>query len=106
MERHRTYSGYAQEAVLLIGEQVKLERKRRRWTEQSLADRAGISRATLQKIERGGMGCAIGIVFEVSALLGIELFESGSVPLDQQIKQVQGKVSLLPQRIKTTGKKE
>lgn len=90
---------------MLIGEQVKLERKRRQWTEQNLADRAGISRATLQKIERGGMGCAIGIVFEVSALLGIQLFESEAAPLDRQIKQIQDKVSLLPQRIKTTDKR-
>ena len=51
------------------------------------------------------MGCAIGIVFEVSALLGIELFESETVPLDRQIKQIKDKVSLLAQRIKTTDKR-
>ena len=51
----RTYSKYAQEAAVLLGEQIKLGRKRRRWSEQNLAERAGISRATLQKIEKGEM---------------------------------------------------
>ncbi len=51
MTKQRTYSKYAQEAVTLLGEQIKLGRKQRQWSEKNLAERAGISRATLQKIE-------------------------------------------------------
>ena len=40
MAKQRTYSQYAQEAAVLMGEQIKLGRKQRQWTEQNLADRA------------------------------------------------------------------
>ncbi|WP_411726550.1 helix-turn-helix transcriptional regulator [Methyloglobulus sp.] len=53
MPKQRTYSKYAQEAAILLSEQIKLGRKKRKWSERNLADRAGISRATLQKIENG-----------------------------------------------------
>ena len=65
MAKQRTYSTNILEAAVLMGDQIKLGRKQRRWTEKELADRADISRATLQKIENGDMGCAIGSFFEV-----------------------------------------
>ena len=75
MAKQRTYSRYARQAVILMGEQIRLGRKQRKWTEKSLAERAGISRATLQKIENGEMSSAIGLVFEVATLVGLKLFE-------------------------------
>lgn len=96
----RTYSQYAQDAALLLGEQIKLARKRRKWSEHALAERAGISRATLQKIERGDMGCAIGLVFEVAALVGVSLFEQDLQMLSKSIGHVRDKIALLPRRIK------
>jgi transcriptional regulator with XRE-family HTH domain len=83
-----------------MGEQIKLGRKQRHWTEQNFADRAGISRATLQKIENGEMSCAVGLVFEVAALVGVKLFEPDSIPLSKHIEHTQDKIALLPQRIK------
>ncbi|MEY4588833.1 MAG: hypothetical protein RL497_909 [Pseudomonadota bacterium] len=97
----RTYSQYAQDAALLLGEHIKLARKRHKWSELALAERAGISRATLQKIESGDMGCAIGLYFEVAALVGINLFEQDSQPLTKAIEQVRDKIALLPKRIKS-----
>ena len=58
-----------------MGEQIKLGRKQRQWSETNLAERAGISRATLQKIENSEMICAVGSVFELETLIGIKLFE-------------------------------
>ncbi len=104
MAKQRTYSKYAQEAAVLMGEQIKLGRKQRQWSEKNLADRAGISRATLQKIEKGELSCAIGLVFEVASLVGIKLFESANLPLSQHIEHTRNKVALLPQRIKATKK--
>jgi transcriptional regulator with XRE-family HTH domain len=100
MAKQRTYSQYALEASVLMGEQIKLGRKQRHWTEQNFADRAGISRATLQKIENGEMSCAVGLVFEVAALVGVKLFEPDSIPLSKHIEYTQDKIALLPQRIK------
>lgn len=96
----RTYSRYAQDAVVLLGEHIKLARKRHKWSEQALAQRAGISRATLQKIESGDMGCAIGLFFEVAALVGINLFEQDDQSLTKSLEQVRDKIALLPKRIR------
>lgn len=87
-----------------MGEQIKLGRKQRHWTEQNLADRAGISRATLQKIERGDMSCAIGLVLEVATLVGVKLFEPDNTPLSKHLEHTRDKIALLPQRIKPKNK--
>ena len=104
MTKQRTYSQYAREAAALMGEQIKLGRKQNRWTEQNLADRAGISRATLQKIENGAMSSAIGLVFEVASLVNVKLFEADSMPLAKHIEHTKDKIALLPQRIKVKHK--
>lgn len=101
MKRQRAYSRYAKEAATLMGEQIKLGRKQKRWTENELAERAGISRATLQKIEKGDMSCAIGLVLEVATLVDIPLFEQDTYPMSKQVEQIRDKVALLPQRIRT-----
>lgn len=104
MAKQRVYSYYAREAAMLLGEQIKLGRKQRRWTEANLAERAGISRATLRKIENGEMGCAIGLVFEVATLAGVPLFDAEKFPSAIQREQVRDKIALLPQRIKVKDK--
>jgi len=104
MAKQRTYSQNAREAAVLMGQEIKLGRKQRQWTEKNLADRAGISRATLQKIENGEMSCSVGSVFEVATLVGIKLFEPDSMPLSKHIEHTQDKVALLPKRIKTKKK--
>ncbi len=100
MKKQRAYSKYAMEAVLLLGQQIKLGRKNRKWSEQNLADRAGISRATLQKIEAGEMSPSIGLVFEVAALVGITLFEQDNQSLATRLDLTQSKIALLPKRIR------
>jgi transcriptional regulator with XRE-family HTH domain len=104
MIKQRAYSKYAKEAVFLLGQHIKLERKKRKWSEQNLAARAGISRATLQKIEAGEMSPSIGLVFEVAALLGVPLFEHDSRTLANSLELTQSKIALLPKRIKNKSK--
>ncbi len=101
MAKQRVYTKQAQEAALLLGKQIKLCRKQKRWSGQNLAERAGISRATLQKIERGEMTCVIGLVFEVASLVGVNLFEQESIPLTMRIDQTNDKIALLSKRIKS-----
>ena len=105
MSRHRTYSKSTLEASVLLGEQIRLGRKQRKWTEQNLADRAGVSRATLQKIEKGATTCAIGLVFETAMLVGVNLFNKDNSPLKNNIEQTRYKIALLPQRIQTDTRK-
>ena len=99
MMKQRAYSKYAKEAVFLLGQHIKLGRKKRKWSEQNLAARAGISRATLQKIEAGEMSPSIGLVFEVAALV-----EQDSRALATSIELTQSKIALLPKRIRNKTK--
>jgi DNA-binding XRE family transcriptional regulator len=103
--RVRAYSRYNIEAVTLLGKQIMLGRKQCRWTESELARRAGISRATVQKIEKGDMTCAIGLVFETAALVGITLFSSDVINLNTQINNADNNIALLPKSIHKTKKK-
>ena len=100
MAKQRTWSRYTRQAAVLLGARIRQERKLRRWSEQELADRAGISRATLQKIENGDMGCALGLAFESAALVGVPLFDSGSLALPAQLQQVRDRTALLPERVR------
>ena len=47
-----------------LGEQIKLARLRRDLSSEQVAERAGIARGTLIKVERGDEGVAIGIRLE------------------------------------------
>lgn len=104
MKKQRIYSKYAKEAAFLLGQQIKLSRKRRKWSEANLAERAGISRRTLQKIEAGEMTPAIGLVFEVATLVGVHLFEQDNQRLATSIDLTRSKISLLPKRIRAQTK--
>jgi transcriptional regulator with XRE-family HTH domain len=104
MMKKRTYSKYAKEAALLLGQQIKLGRKKRKWSEHNLAERAGVSRATLQKIETGEMSPSIGLVFEVATLVGVTLFEQNNQSLATRLDLTQSKIALLPKRIQTKKK--
>jgi len=100
--KKRTYSRYTREAGVLLGKEIRLGRKERKWTETELAGRAGISRATLQKIEKGDLSVALGLVFEVAALVGIKLFEEEGLPLTltDHIARTDDRLALLPASVR------
>ncbi len=104
MVKKRVYSTYAQEAAFLIGQQIKLARKNRKWSSANLAERAGITRETLQRIENGDMKPAIGLVFEVATIVGVPLFEQDNHHLSHNIELIQSKIQLLPQRVRNPQK--
>lgn len=55
-----------------FGEQIKLARLRRKLSSEQVAERAGISRSTLVKLEKGHVGVSIGHVLNVLSVLGLE----------------------------------
>ncbi|MCR4764028.1 MAG: helix-turn-helix domain-containing protein [Lachnospiraceae bacterium] len=54
-----------------VGEQIRLARLRRKYSVKMVSERAGISRATLWKVEKGDPGVAIGIYAKVLAAIGL-----------------------------------
>lgn len=100
----RNYSSYTSETADLLGRLIKLGRKNRKWTEQELADRLGISRSTIKKIEKGDLRCEVGLVFEAAAVTGVTLFEADRSRLMMDIDLVASKLALLPHSVRVKGK--
>lgn len=65
---------FPQEKRLLaeLGERLRLARKRRKLSNAVVAQRAGISRGTLYKVEAGDPGATLGSYVRVLATLGLE----------------------------------
>jgi len=100
----RVRSRYTDEALLLLGKMIRAARTERKWNSQELADRAGISRPLLSRIEEGSPSCAIGAVFEVAAILGIKLFNADKTTLSEMRHQVDQKLALLPKSVRKSNK--
>ena len=96
----RTYSRYSLEAVTLLGNLIRVARKERKMTAQEVADRAGISRGLLQRIEKGDPRCELGATFEVATLVGVKLFDPGATSLSKHIRQTEDKLTLIPQSVR------
>ena len=96
----RAYSSYCRNAVALLGGMVRAARKERKMTAQEVADRAGISRGLLQRIESGNPKCEIGVVFEVAAIVGVRLFDADENALTGHLSQTREKLALLPKSIR------
>ncbi|MBL1275953.1 MAG: helix-turn-helix transcriptional regulator [Ectothiorhodospiraceae bacterium] len=95
----RTYSLISHEAVHLISNLIKVARKERQYTAQEVAERAGISRGLLQRIEKGDLKCSIGAVFEVAAIVGVKLFDAEATTLMKHILHIEEKLALLPKSV-------
>ena len=96
----RTYSRHSRDAVALLGGLIRVARKERKITLQEMADRAGISRGLLQRIEKGSLKCEIGVVFEVATIVGVKLFEAEKTTLANHIRHTEEKLVLLPKSIR------
>jgi transcriptional regulator with XRE-family HTH domain len=92
----RAYSRYSRDAVSLLGQLIRLGRIERNLTITELAERAGVSRGLLHRIERGDPGCGVGAVFEVAAIVGVKLFDADQNTLTASITSNQKTLALLP----------
>jgi transcriptional regulator with XRE-family HTH domain len=100
----RSYSRYSVEAVRLLGQSIRLARIDRKLTVGELAERAGVSRGLLQRIEKGDMGCAIGAAFEAAAIVGVRLFDADQSTMVSRVKSNEKILTLLPQAVRNSTK--
>jgi transcriptional regulator with XRE-family HTH domain len=95
-KRPRPSSPYAVEAARLLGAEIRLARRERRWSQDELAARAGITPRTISKIEHGDLSVGLGAALEAAALLGVPLFHADRSRLSADLDRVEARSALLP----------
>lgn len=89
----------------MLGKQIRLARKQRKWTEAELAERSGISLSTIKRIEKGDITCSVGLVFEAATLVGVNLFGGRDISHEDLTQRLDDKIALLPKVIRNTMQK-
>ncbi len=100
MTRPRPRSPYAIEAAQLLGELISTGRRERRWSQQDLAERAGITARTLGKVEAGDGSVSLGTAFELASLVGVPLFHRDPERLTAELDRARARAALLPSRVR------
>ncbi|MCW8275179.1 helix-turn-helix domain-containing protein [Pseudomonas sp. PCH199] len=95
---NRTYSPMTLSALQIFSQLIQIKRKERGLTQQALAERVGVSRSLVQRVESADPRCEIGVVFEMASLLGIQLFQA-SDSHSTLLASLQDKLALLPAHI-------
>src|ERR1700691_6679427 len=79
------------------GENLQLARLRRRYSAETVAQRAGISRKTLSKVEKGDSAVALGIYARVMQVLRLEE-DLAKLAVDDPLGQKLQETGLSPKR--------
>jgi transcriptional regulator with XRE-family HTH domain len=101
MSRTRTYSHVTVEAAELLGKRIKLARRQHRWKLADLAERIGVSQATVSKVERGDLSVGLGVAFEAAAVTGVPLFHADSTYRATEAGRVDDRLAVLPQYVRS-----
>jgi transcriptional regulator with XRE-family HTH domain len=99
-KKERPYSRYAKDAATLLGQLIRKARIDQKMTTDELANRAGMSRGLLRRIENGDLGCTIGAVFEAAAVLGVRLFDADERAISAEVQSNNAVLTLMPKAIR------
>lgn len=97
----RPYSRYAKDAAVLLGQLIRKARIDRKITAEEAADRAGLSRGLLRRVENGDLGCTLGAVFEAAAVAGLRLFDSDDTTLGKAVASNTAVMTLMPKSVRS-----
>lgn len=89
-------------ALQVLAHQIAIARREAGRSTQEVAERAGITRKTLSRIEHADSGVAVGTVFEVATILGVALFTDDSRDLSEFSGRLEDRLALLPTRVRTS----
>ncbi|MEZ0605301.1 helix-turn-helix transcriptional regulator [Paraburkholderia sp. IW21] len=79
---------------------IRRARLERKITAAQLAERAGLSRSLVQRIEKGDPSCSIGAAFEAAAVVGLRLFDATQSSLTSAIQANAEVLTLLPRAVR------
>ena len=100
MKRNRPYSPLALEAARLLGGHVAAARRERRWTLNELAERVGVTKTTMSKVERGDVTVGLGVAFEAAAILGVPLFSEDANRRRVEAARIDDRLTVLPRAVR------
>ena len=89
--------------LIRMGENIRLARLRRKLSAEQVAERAGISRLTLIRIEKGSPVVSIGNYLQALFILGLEKDleqVGGSDPLGRKLQDANLKIAVRAPKIK------
>jgi transcriptional regulator with XRE-family HTH domain len=101
-KKSRPHSHYAKDSAVLLGQLIRKARIDRKMTAEELADRAGLSRGLLRRIENGDLGCTLGAVFEAAAIAGVRLFDADEPELTRAIASNTAMMTLVPKSVRAS----
>jgi transcriptional regulator with XRE-family HTH domain len=99
-KKTRPRSRYAKAAGVLLGQLIRKARIDKKMTTAEVAERAGLSRGLLRRIENGDLGCTLGSAFEVASVVGIHLFDADETSLSGALASNTAVMTLLPKAIR------
>lgn len=85
----------------MLGAAVRVGRRQRRWTVAELAERVGVTEATMLKVEGGEPSVRLGIALEAAALTGVPLFGEDRARRQLEKGRLDDRLSLLPQKVRS-----
>lgn len=80
----------------MLGTAIRVGRLHRGWTVRQLAERVGVSHATITAVEAGRPGVAIGTAFEAATLVGVPLFSESDAARETYGALKRAELALLP----------
>lgn len=98
-KRKKPNSRYAKAAAILLGQLIRQARIDKKMTAEETAERAGLSRGLLRRIENGDLGCTLGAVFETATVVGLHLFEADETTLDNALASHTAVMTLIPKAV-------
>lgn len=100
MRRIRSYSAPTAAISAAFGAEIAAGRRERRITVAELAERAGTSPSTVQRVERGDPTVAIGTVIEVGRIVGLRFFGAEPGTEAAVAEQASRRLTVLPARVR------
>ena len=71
-ELNKSLPSGVKEILVHLGENMKVARKRRKWTMEEASSRMFVSRQTLSRLENGDPGVSVGVLASALWVLGLE----------------------------------
>lgn len=100
-QRSLVQSKYAADAFQLLSTLIRRARIEKGMTVQELADRTGVSRSLIKRIEKADLSCGIGSVFEAATIVGVPFFGMDHSAISTNLAREEKILSLLPKSIRS-----